>query len=184
MKPVRSQKPATRTAISSRRDEAVQPKNATFTVRPIGVVRSSIKQVADDCWGGLTSVIEIDPLQFKPESTTGLEQFSHLEIVFLLDRIAPESVHTGSRHPRGRSDWPITGIFAQRAKDRPNRIGITVCKIESVDGLRISVRELDAIEGTPVLDIKPYIQQFGPREPVRQPPWANELMASYFKPGK
>jgi tRNA (adenine37-N6)-methyltransferase len=183
MKSVRSQKSAAPAALS-RGGKAVQPENATFTVCPIGVVRTSIKQVADDCWGGLLSVIEIDPQQFKPESTAGLDQFSHAVVVFLLDRIAPESVHTGSRHPRGRADWPITGIFAQRAKDRPNRIGVTVCKIESVDGLRISVRELDAVDGTPVLDIKPYIREFGPREPVRQPPWADELMASYFKPGK
>jgi tRNA (Thr-GGU) A37 N-methylase len=104
--------------------------------------------------------------------------------VFLFDRVAPEKVFTGSRHPRDRRDWPKTGIFAQRAKDRPNRIGVTVCKIESVDRLSVSVRELDAIDGTPVLDIKPYVEEFGPREPVRQAAWSRELMAGYFKPAK
>ena len=80
----------------------------------------------------------------------------------------PEKVFTAARHPRDRADWPLVGIFAQRAKDRPNRIGITTCKIERIDGLHIFVRELDAIDGTPILDIKPYIPDFGPREPVRQ----------------
>ena len=155
---------------------------AAYTVHPIGVVRSPIKEPKDDCWAGVLSVIELDPDQFTAESTAGLEQFSHVEVVFLFNRVAPESVQTGSRHPRGRPDWPIAGIFAQRSKDRPNRIGITVCKIEQVEGLRISVRELDAIDGTPVLDIKPYMAEFAPREPVRQPAWSKELMARYFQP--
>jgi tRNA-Thr(GGU) m(6)t(6)A37 methyltransferase TsaA len=153
-------------------------------LRPIGTVRSPIKEVADDCWGGVTAVIELDAAQFSPECTKGLEDFSHLEVIFLLDRIPPESVLTGSKHPRERQDWPEVGVFAQRTKNRPNRIGVTVCKIEAVQGLRISVRELDAVDGTPVLDIKPYIEEFGPREPVRQPAWARELMAGYFRPRK
>jgi tRNA (adenine37-N6)-methyltransferase len=102
---------------------------------------------------------------------------------FFLDRIPETSVCTGARHPRNREDWPKVGIFAQRFKNQPNHIGVTVCKIDRVDGLRISVRELDAMDRTTVLDIKPYIAEFGPREAVRQPPWSTELMAAYFKPG-
>jgi tRNA (adenine37-N6)-methyltransferase len=156
----------------------------TYAVRPIGFVRSSIDQPADDCWAGLVSVIELDPQQFTADSINGLSDFSHVEIVFLFNRVALEGVFTGSRRPRDRADWPMTGIFAQRANDRPNRIGITTCKIESVDGLRVSVRELDAINSTPVLDLKPYVAECGPREPVRQAAWSRELMASYFKPAK
>lgn len=152
-----------------------------YAVRAIGSVRSPIKEVADDCWGGLLSTIELDAAQFPPECTEGLQEFSHLEVVFLLDRIPPESVLTGSNHPRGRKDWPKAGVFAQRTKKRPNRIGVTVCEIEAVKGLQITVRELDAIEGTPILDIKPYLQEFGPRGPVRQPAWSRELMAGYFR---
>ena len=141
-----------------------------FTVRQIGVVKSEIKIPADDCWANLVSEIILDSTQFTPESTRGLSDFSHLEVIFVFDRVAPEKVFTSSRHPRDRADYPLVGIFAQRAKDRPNRIGITTCKIEHIDGLHIFVRELDAIDGTPVLDIKPHIAEFGPREPVRQPP--------------
>ena len=152
-----------------------------IVLRPIGVIRSPIKEVADDCWGGVIATIELDAAQIAPECTLGLDQYSHVEVVFLLDRIPPEKIETGARHPRGRADWPKMGIFAQRSKDRPNRIGITVCKIESVAGLQIRVHELDAVDGTPVLDVKPYLKGFAPRGEVREPPWAAELMAGYFR---
>ncbi len=153
-----------------------------FTVRQIGVVKSEIKTPAEDCWANLVCEIVLDSDQFTPESTRGLEEFSHVEVVFVFDRVAPEKVFTSSRHPRDRSDFPVVGIFAQRAKDRPNRIGVTTCKIERIDGLHIFVRELDAVDGSPVLDIKPYVAEFGPREPVRQAAWSKEVMSNYFRP--
>jgi tRNA-Thr(GGU) m(6)t(6)A37 methyltransferase TsaA len=149
--------------------------------RPIGVIRSPVKEVADDCWGGVVATIELDAAQFAPPCTLGLDQYSHVEVVFLLDRIPTETIETGSRHPRGRADWPKMGIFAQRSKNRPNRIGVTICKIESVNGLKVQVYELDAVDGTPVLDVKPYLKGFAPRGEVREPPWAAELMAGYFR---
>jgi tRNA (adenine37-N6)-methyltransferase len=90
-------------------------------------------------------------------------------------------VNLGARYPRGRKDWPRVGIFAQRAKNRPNRIGVTVCRLVSVSDLSIFVEGLDAVEGTPVLDIKPYMREFGPRGEVRQPAWSTELMSGYWR---
>jgi tRNA-Thr(GGU) m(6)t(6)A37 methyltransferase TsaA len=156
-----------------------KPETAVLTA--IGVVHSAVTQVADDCWGGVIATIELDPQQFPAECTLGLEQYSHVEIVFLLNQISPETVEKGARHPRGRADWPKMGIFAQRSKGRPNRIGITVCELQSVDGLRIRVKELDAVDGTPVLDVKPYLKEFAPRGEVREPAWASELMSGYFR---
>ena len=76
------------------------------------------------------------------------------------------------------------GIFAQRKKNRPNRLGISTCRLLQVDGLTLTVAELDAIDGTPVVDIKPYVLEFEPRrEDVRQPAWIGELMANYFDKG-
>jgi len=152
-----------------------------IVVKPIGIVRSPIKEVADDCWGGVLATIELDPQLFGPECTLGLDQYSHVEVVFVLDKISQDEIEKGARHPRGRTDWPKMGIFAQRSKDRPNRIGVTVCKLESVDGLHIRVRELDAVDGTPVLDVKPYLKGFAPRGEVLEPAWAAELMAGYFR---
>ena len=72
------------------------------------------------------------------------------------------------------------GIFAQRAKGRPNRIGVSVCRLIRVDGLVLTVQGLDAIDGTPVVDLKPYMVEFAPRGEVRQPSWSHELMAAYW----
>ena len=152
-----------------------------IVLKPIGIVRSPIKEVADDCWGGVLATIELDSQLFGPECTLGLDQYSHVEVLFVLDKISQDEIEKGARHPRGRTDWPKMGIFAQRSKDRPNRIGVTVCKLESVDGLLIRVRELDAVDGTPVLDVKPYLKGFAPRGEVLEPAWAAELMAGYFR---
>lgn len=86
----------------------------------------------------------------------------------------------GARHPRGREDWPLIGIFAQRGRNRPNRLGVTVCKVLAIEGTRLHVEGLDAIDGTPVIDIKPVMRELLPRGEVRQPDWVAELMAAYW----
>jgi tRNA-Thr(GGU) m(6)t(6)A37 methyltransferase TsaA len=110
----------------------------------------------------------------------GLDDFSHVEVVYLFDRVEEASITFGARHPRGNTDWPKLGVFAQRAKGRPNRIGVTTCEIVAVDGRRVHVRGLDAIDGTPVLDLKPFMVEFAPRTAVRQPAWSHELMRNYW----
>jgi tRNA-Thr(GGU) m(6)t(6)A37 methyltransferase TsaA len=151
-----------------------------FAVTAIGVVHSPVREVVDDAWGGVNCRIELDASRFGPESLAGLEEFSHVEIVYLFDRVPDARITFGSRHPRGRTDWPRAGIFAQRAKDRPNRIGITICRLVAADDTAIVVEGLDAIDGTPVIDIKPYMREFGPRGTVRQPAWSTELMSGYW----
>ena len=151
-----------------------------YVMRAIGTVRSSRDAAIDDDWDDVRARIELDPAVVEPDATLGLDTFSHIEVVFVFDRVDPEKVCTGARHPRGNTDWPLTGILAQRAKDRPNRIGLTTCEIVSVDGLTIEVRALDAIEGTPVLDIKPVMQGFAPRGEHREPTWASDLMHCYW----
>ena len=113
-------------------------------------------------------------------SLDGLEAFSHAEIVFVFDQVAEPAIERGARHPRGNKDWPRVGIFAQRAKNRPNRIGTTLVEIVGRDGRTLRVRGLDAVDGTPVVDIKPVMSEFLPRSPVRQPEWSHELMKSYW----
>jgi len=100
--------------------------------------------------------------------------------LFLFHLVDPKGVETGSRVPRGNPAWPEVGIFAQRAKNRPNRLGLATCELIGVAGNEIRVRGLDAIDGTPVLDIKPYLVEFAPRSEVRQPAWSHELMAHYY----
>lgn len=151
-----------------------------FSVEPIGYVAGGRTSATDDDWGDVESTIELDPRVLDLAATTGLEAFSHVDVIYLFDRVEAGQVQTGTRHPRGRVDWPEVGIIAQRAKARPNRLGVTTCELLAIDGLRLSVRGLDAIDGTPVLDVKPYMKGFAPRGEIREPAWATELMSGYW----
>jgi tRNA-Thr(GGU) m(6)t(6)A37 methyltransferase TsaA len=149
-------------------------------VIPIGVVHGGRSEPIDDDWDSVEAEIVLDPEQFAPDAGAGLDAFSHIEVIFHFDRADPGKVNTGARHPRGNPAWPKVGIFAQRAKDRPNRLGVTICRLLSVDGLSVRVRGLDAIDGTPVIDIKPVMTGFLPRGEIREPAWASELMCEYW----
>jgi len=150
-----------------------------WTVSAIGTVTSSRSEAFDDDWGDVIATIALAP-PLDERSVAGLDQFSHVEVVFLFDRVDPAGVRVHARHPRGNPDWPEVGILAQRAKDRPNRIGLCTCELVAVEGATIVVRGLDAIDGTPVLDVKPYMREFAPRGEVRQPAWSHELMRGYW----
>jgi len=153
---------------------------AMFNMVPIGFVVGGRDEPVDDEWDSVRARIELDVSVIEPAATRGLESFSHVEITFVFHRVDPASVCVGARHPRGRADWPRVGILAQRAKDRPNRIGSTVCRIIDVGEGWIDVAGLDAIDGSPVLDVKPYLSGFGPRGEIIEPKWATELMARYW----
>jgi tRNA (Thr-GGU) A37 N-methylase len=158
--------------------------DAAFAVRPIGYVRSTRTLPEDDHWDSVVSSIALDATQFTPDALLGLASFSHVEVVFLFDRVAARDggpPMPEARHPRGNAEWPKVGIFAQRGKDRPNRLGTTICRIVRVDGLELHVTGLDAIDGTPVLDLKPWVREFGPRGDVEQPAWMTELMRDYWE---
>jgi tRNA (adenine37-N6)-methyltransferase len=146
----------------------------------IGHVRGGRDAPDDDDWGKSRARIELDASRFGPEALAGLSDFSHAEVVFVFDRVSDEEITTGARHPRGRADWPKIGIFAQRGKNRPSRIGVSICRIITVDALAIEVEGLDAIDGTPVLDIKPVMTGFLPRGEIREPDWARDIMATYW----
>ena len=147
---------------------------------PIGFVRGGRREATKDGWGSNRSRLELDPSRFTPDSLSGVEQLSHVEVLFYFHVDEEEPVETAARHPRGRTDWPKVGIFAQRGRMRPNRIGVSICRVLQVDGLAIEVEGLDAVDGTPVLDIKPVWSGYLPRGPVHQPAWSQELMANYW----
>ncbi|HEX8620803.1 MAG TPA: SAM-dependent methyltransferase [Allosphingosinicella sp.] len=151
-----------------------------YRIEAVGRVRGGRGEAEDDDWGSSRARIELDPGRFTAEAFAGLAEFSHVEVVFLFDRIGPEEVEFGARHPRGRADWPRVGIFAQRGRNRPNRIGVSVCRIVAVDGTGLEVEGLDTIDGTPVLDIKPVMRGFLPRGEVREPDWARQIMENYW----
>jgi len=150
-----------------------------ITLKPIGYVRNTRLDLDDDNWGSVASEIRLDE-SLPEESLAGIETFSHAEIVFTFDQVADEKEIPLSRHPRGNKDWPKVGIFAQRNKDRPNHLGLTIVKIIRREGRSLFVRGLDAVHGTPVVDIKPIFTEFLPRDEIRQPEWSHELMKDYW----
>lgn len=145
---------------------------------PIGFVHSPVSDEINEQWGKIHADIHI-----RPELTnglTGIEQFSHLLVVFWMHRAVFDPAGDLVRRPRGRDDMPLLGIFAQRAKHRPNPIGITTVQLLGRTENILTVRGLDAIDGTPVIDIKPYVPQFDRADEATIPAWMERLMEGYF----
>ena len=146
---------------------------------PIGIIRSPITETIDHSWGEVESDIQLhDSLA---DGLKKLDQFSHATIIFHMDQAPIFKLKNDLvRRPQGRLDMPKIGIFAQRAKHRPNPIGMTVVQIISIKKNIMRVKGLDAIDGTPVLDIKPYFPIFDCINSAKTPKWVDELMKDYF----
>ncbi len=112
------------------------------------------------------------------DATLGLGDFSHLEVVFHFRH--EHRVRRGAAHPRGNPAWPRVGVLAGHSPVRPNHLGVSRCALLRVAGLELTVQGLDAVDGTPIFDIKPYATGFQPQRPVREPGWMRELMRDYY----
>jgi tRNA-Thr(GGU) m(6)t(6)A37 methyltransferase TsaA len=154
----------------------------SIEIKPIGWVRNARREVVDDDWGGVESEIEMVS-SLGEAAIAGIESFSHIEVIFYFHQVAEGAIVSGARHPRNNPDWPLVGIFAQRGKNRPNRLGLAVARVIARRGAVLTVRDLDAIDGTPILDIKPVMREFLPVGEVSQPEWATELMRHYWRQG-
>jgi tRNA-Thr(GGU) m(6)t(6)A37 methyltransferase TsaA len=146
--------------------------------RPIGIVRNDIKEPTDEGWGGVVSEIVLD--QHLADGLDGIEQFSHVLVLFWMHRAAEAEPVRMRRRPQGRQDMPEVGIFAQRARHRPNPIGVTAVAMLRREGHRLTVQGLDAIDGTPVLDVKPYVPRYDAVASPIVAEWINRLMERYF----
>ena len=150
----------------------------TLELRVIGRVRSAAADAVDENWGGVESTIVVEP-SLRP-GLRGLEGFSHVVVVTWLHNASFDPARHLVRRPRGLASMPELGIFAQRAKDRPNPLGITVVRLLAVEAEGLRVRGLDAIDGTPVVDLKPYFREFDAADAASAPAWVAELMKGYF----
>ncbi len=148
-------------------------------LEPIAFVKNKIKNSYEGPWADIESEIVLTE-NFDGSVFTGLLEFSHLEIFFYFDKLSKENICSATRRPKDNPAWPVTGIFAQRGSGRPNLIGATYVKLLAVNDNKIRVQGLDAFDGTPVLDIKPVMKEFLPREKIIQPKWSEELMKNYF----
>ena len=151
-----------------------------FEISPIATVYNERKEMSDDFWGEVISKIKLND-GFAADALDGIEDFSHIEIIFIFDKALAANIVTGSEHPRENKAWPKVGIFAQRKKNRPNGIGTTICELVKREGKTLFVKKLDAIDGTPVVDIKPVLKEFLPGSAIKQPKWSTELMKDYWK---
>jgi tRNA (adenine37-N6)-methyltransferase len=145
---------------------------------PIGIVKSPVKEGVDTDWGKVISEIHIDS-KFA-DGLRGIDSFSHIIVVFEIHKSTWTPASDLVRRPQGRTDMPLIGIFAQRAKHRPNPIGITSVRLLGLKGNILVVQGLDAIDETPVLDIKPYFPQFDRVAEPQTPEWVDRLMTDYF----
>ncbi len=148
-----------------------------IVMQPIGYVKNEVTQRKDTSWGEDTSTVVLND-EYKT-GLTGLEDFSHAIIIFHLDKAKYEKEKHLQRRPQNRDDMPLVGIFSQRGKDRPNQIGMTSVEIISVTDGTLTVKGLDAIDGTPILDIKPYYPVYDKKD-AKVPEWVDRLMEHYF----
>lgn len=150
-----------------------------INIVPIAIVKNSRTTPIDDNWEEIIAEIELAE-NIPTEAFKNISDFSHLEIIYLFDKVKGENIVFSGR-PRGNPNYPVVGIFGQRKKDRPNRIGLCTVELLEHNNRTIKVKYLDAIDGTPVLDIKPVFREFQPKTDIQQPVWVEDLMKNYWK---
>lgn len=147
-------------------------------MKAIGEVSSPVIDRMDENWGKVTSKIILSE-EYKG-SLLGIDEFSHALVVTYLHQATYDKTKHLQRRPRNMDSMPLLGIFSQRGKNRPNPIGITAVQIVSAGDNYLEIKGLDAINGTPVLDIKPYFPQFDKVDKSDTPDWVDRLMVDYF----
>lgn len=147
-------------------------------LQAIAFVKNARTSPIDDNWKNIISDIELAD-HIPTEAFNYIEDFSHLEIIYYLDQVNPQDI-VFSGHPRGNHNYPSVGILGQRKKDRPNTLGLATVALLAHQGRTIKVKFLDAIDGTPILDIKPVFKEFEPQTDIRQPAWVTDMMENYW----
>lgn len=155
-------------------------KQMQYSIKPIAFVNNTRKDILDDNWGSVISTIELEG-NINKASLKGINEFSHLEIIYLFNKVSDDKIQYEARHPRNNKDYPEVGIFAQRGKNRPNKLGVTIVELIEQKQRILIVKGLDALDGTPIIDIKPVMKEFLPKDEVRQPEWSISLMKNYWK---
>jgi tRNA (adenine37-N6)-methyltransferase len=144
----------------------------------IGMIKSPVTKMSQGNWGSVQSEIHLGK-RYRT-GLKGLEDFSHIIVVFYLDRATFKPSEHLLRHPRGQKEQPKIGVFAQRTKYRPNPIGISSVELISVENNVITVKGLDAMNDTPLLDLKPYMPIFDKIEKASLPEWSGKFNKGYF----
>lgn len=152
----------------------------TYEVAPIATVVGGHTQVLDDYQGGVQAIIRLNE-SFPLETLQGIDEFFHLTVTWTFHLAKPGDVQLHARSPRGNPQWPATGTFVHRNHRRPNQLAVSYPRLLSVEGRDLLVTDLDAVDGTPVLDLAPYFEEMAPRGAVREPAWPGEMLTDYWR---
>jgi tRNA-Thr(GGU) m(6)t(6)A37 methyltransferase TsaA len=147
-------------------------------VKAIGLIRSPVTEVAEEHWADVVSEIHLDA-QYAP-GLQGIDSWSHVMVVYFMHEAPFDMERDLLRRPREREDMPEIGVFARRSSNRPNGIGVTAVEVVKVENNVLTVRRLDAIDGTPVLDLKPYAPVYDSVYEPLIPVWFIRLMQDYY----
>lgn len=157
-------------ATQTRAEEAASVSDTSYKLVPIGKV-----EIKD----GVAGVRLFEPYV---DGLLGLEAWSHVQVIYWFDKNdTPEKRKTLRVHPRGNKENPLTGVFACRSPFRPNLLALSVCRIKSVAGNLVQLDAIDAFDGTPVLDLKPFTPADAPSQDIKVPDWARRGPASQKK---
>ena len=136
---------------------------------PIGFVKNNIKERGiEDCQTVTSEIIIKEDLK---EALSRIDEFSHIIVTYWMHKLPPSQRSIIKVHPKGNHNLPLVGVFASRSPARPNPIGITTVKLLEHSDTTLKVSGLDAIDGTPVLDIKPYIPDNKSDSDIKTPGW-------------
>ena len=143
------------------------------TIKAIGIVRNEIKQPLREGWEKIVSDIVVD--SSLSEALDGLEEFSHIVVIYWMHQATAAGRAPTKVHPRGKPGLPLVGVFTTRSPKRPNPVGIATVRLLQRQGNILKVEGLDAIDGTPIIDIKPYIPGYDSATNAKVPPWITKL---------
>lgn len=145
-------------------------KNGTIKIKPLGMAKNNIEKPTLPGWKNVVTEIIIDKNYAK--GLDGIEDYSHVIVVYWMDR--EKECHL-KHHPQGKADIPFVGIFACRCPQRPNRIAMSTVELVRRKGNVLIVKGLDIVNGTSILDIKPYTPQYDKVGKPKVPKWINKL---------
>ncbi|WP_019070781.1 TrmO family methyltransferase domain-containing protein [Streptomyces hokutonensis] len=134
----------------------------------------------DDFKGGVESIIRLRP-DYPVETLQGIEEFSHLQVTWSFNFGSPDDVALHARSPRDNPAWPATGTFVHHNHRRPARLATSFPRLLRVDGRDLHVTDLDADEGTEVVDLVAVFEEMLPRGPITQPSWPSEMLTDYWR---
>jgi len=140
-----------------------------MSLKAIGIVRNEVKQPLRHGWREIVSDIVVD--SNLTEALDNLDEFSHIIVLYWMHQLPAGKQLSLKVHPMGKTELPLVGRFATRSPNRPNPVGQATVRLLERRGNILRVKGLDAIDGTPVIDIKPYIPKYDSATDAKAPPW-------------